>query len=86
MTTTLETNVDFKEAMRNPSGTFKTPAALEASSELTDEQKRKILVQWKDQLAQLQAASDENMPGPESDGARAEFMRKISDALIRLDA
>jgi hypothetical protein len=77
--------MDFQQAMKNPGGTFGTPDVLEASTELTVAQKRAILLQWKDELAQLQAASDESMTGPESHGQGAECMRRVVDALIRLD-
>jgi hypothetical protein len=77
--------MDFQQAMKNPGRTFGTPDVLEASTEFTPEQKRAILLQWKDQLVQLQAASDESMTGPESNGSGAECMRRVVDALIRLD-
>lgn len=77
--------MNFQQAMKNPGATFGTPDVLEASIELTVAQKRAILLQWKDQLAQLQAASDESMTGPESNGSGAECMRRVVDALIRLD-
>jgi hypothetical protein len=50
-------NID--RAMKNPASTFATPEALREASELTAEQKRAVLLQWKDQLQQLQAADDE---------------------------
>lgn len=77
--------MDFRQAMKNPGKAFGTPEALEASTELTIAQKRALLVQWRDQLTQLQAASNEGMTGPESNGAGAECMRRVVDALIRLD-
>jgi hypothetical protein len=77
--------MDFQQAMKNPGTTFGTPDVLEASTELTVAQKRAILMQWKDQLTQLQTASDESMTGPESHGSGAECMRRVVDALIRLD-
>jgi hypothetical protein len=77
--------MNFQQAMKNPGGAFSTPEVLEASTEFTVAQKRAILLQWKDQLVQLQAASDESMTGPESNGLGAECMRRVVDALIRLD-
>ena len=53
--------MDIDRAMKNPASTFTTPEALSESSELTADQKRKVLLQWKDQLQQLQAADDEGM-------------------------
>jgi hypothetical protein len=77
--------MDFQQAMKNPGTTFGTPDVLEASTEFTVDQKRAILLQWKDQLVQLQEASGESMTGPESNGSGAECMRRVVDALIRLD-
>ncbi|WP_324313870.1 hypothetical protein [Povalibacter sp.] len=72
--------------MKNPGATFGTPEALEAASDFTAEQKRAILLQWKDQLRRLQTASNESMTGPESNGTGAECMRRVVDALIRLES
>jgi len=79
--------MDFQDALKNPGKMFGgVPEALESSSEFDVAQKRAILLQWKDQLMQLQRATNENMPGPESDGAGADCLRRVVDALIRLDA
>ena len=78
--------MDFKEALKDPGKMFAgIPEALEASREFDAAQKRAILVHWKDQLVQLQKATGENMPGPESDGAGAECLRRVVDALTRLE-
>lgn len=53
--------MDIDRAMKNPRSVFGTPEALSESSELTAQQKRAVLMQWKDQLQQLQAADDEGM-------------------------
>jgi hypothetical protein len=50
--------IDIAKAMKNPASTFATPEAVGESSELTAEQKHRVLLQWKDQLQQLQAADD----------------------------
>ena len=76
--------MNYQQALKNPGKLFATPEALESSLEFSDAQKRAILVQWKDQLEQLQRASDESMLGPESNGAGAECLRRVVDALTRL--
>ncbi|HJV11513.1 MAG TPA: hypothetical protein VJ690_08425, partial [Burkholderiales bacterium] len=77
--------MDFQQALKNPGKMFGgVPEAVEASAEFDAAQKRAILLQWKDQLMQLQRATNENMPGPESDGAGAECLRRVVDALIRI--
>jgi hypothetical protein len=79
--------MDYQQALKNPGKMFGgVPEALEASAEFSAAQKRAILLQWKDQLVQLQRATNENMPGPESDGAGADCLRRVVDALIRLEA
>ena len=82
-----EAAIDYQEALKNPGKMFGgVPEALESSTEFNLAQKRAILTQWKDQLMQLQRATHENMPGPESDGAGADCLRRVVDALIRLGA
>ena len=78
--------MDIQQVMKNPGGTFSTPEALVASAELTAVQKHAVLLQWKDQLQQLLVATEENMPGPESSsGSNADCLRRVVDALTRLD-
>jgi hypothetical protein len=79
-------SLDIGTAMKNPARTFGTPEAVERSAELTLAQKHDVLRQWKDQLQQLMVATEENMPGPETaSGVNAECLRRIVDALTRLD-
>ncbi len=79
--------MDIENAMKSPGAVFGTPDVLEASTELTAEQKRAILLQWKDKLQQLQAADDEGMHGTESTAsATAECLRHVTNALSRLTA
>jgi hypothetical protein len=77
-------NID--SAMKNPARTFVTPEALSESSELTAEQKRAILLQWKDQLQQLQAADDEGMQ--QNDAAASttdDLLGRVTSVLSRID-
>ena len=78
--------MNVQNAMKNPAGVFGTPEAIVISTELSAEQKHAVLLQWKDQLQQLMVATEENMPAPESaSGANADCLRRIVDALSRLD-
>jgi hypothetical protein len=78
--------MDFQQALKNPGKVFGgVPETLESSNAFDAAQKRAILLQWKDQLMQLQKATEENMPGPESNGAGADCLRRVVDALIRLE-
>ena len=74
--------MDMQKAMKNPGATFGTPEALEVSAELNPEQKRAILMQWKDQLQQLQNAENENMQAPEAlhEGV-AELLKRVTTVL-----
>ena len=71
--------MDLDRAMKNPAGVFVTPEALFESNELTREQKRVILLQWKDQLEQLQAADDEGMQA--AAGTTDDLLRRVSSIL-----
>ena len=79
--------MDLERAMKNPGATFGTPEVLEASRDLSKEQKCAVLMQWKDQLQQLQNAENENMQAPEAlqDGI-AELLKRVTTALSHLNA
>ena len=79
--------MDLDRAMKNPGSVFASPEALCESSELTAEQKRAVLVQWKDQLQQLQTADEEGMQksGPAA-GNTADFLGRVTNILSRIDA
>ena len=78
--------MDLQQALKNPGKMFGgAPEALESSGEFDAAQKRAVLLQWKNQLKRLQRATEENMPGPESNGVGAECLRRVVDALTRLD-
>jgi hypothetical protein len=79
--------MDLEKAMKNPASTFGTPEALADSSALTAEQKRAVLLQWKDQLQQLQAADEEGMTRSEAGpGAVSDLLRRVTSTLSDMDA
>jgi hypothetical protein len=79
--------MDIDRAMKNPASTFATPEALSESSELTPEQKRAVLLQWKDQLQQLQAADDEGMQqNYGAAGTTDDLLGRVTSSLSRIDA
>ena len=79
--------MDIDRAMKNPASTFGTPEALSLSSELTAEQKRSVLLQWKDQLQQLQAADDEGMQQNDAaDSTTHDLLGRVTRSLSRIDA
>jgi hypothetical protein len=79
--------MDIDRAMKNPASTFATPETVSESRELTAEQKRAVLLQWKDQLQQLQAADDEGMQ--QNDAAATttdDLLGRVMNVLSRIDA
>jgi hypothetical protein len=79
--------MDIDRAMKNPASIFVTPEALSESSELTAEQKRRVLLQWKDQLQQLQAADDEGMQQNDATaGTTDDLLGRVTSILSRIDA
>ena len=79
--------MDIDRAMNNPASVFATPEALSESSELTAEQKRAVLLQWKDQLQQLQAADDEGMQRNEAAASTTDdLLERVTSMLSRVDA
>ncbi len=79
--------MDLEKAMKNPASTFGTPEAVADSSALTGDQKRAVLLQWKDQLQQLQAADEEGMTRSEAGpGAASDLLRRVTNALSDMDA
>jgi polysaccharide pyruvyl transferase WcaK-like protein len=79
--------MDIGKAMKNPASMFGTPEVVIAQGDLTAEQKRAILLQWKDQLQQLQTADDEGMQKNE-EGARssADLLTRVTSVLSQIDA
>jgi hypothetical protein len=79
--------MDIHKAMKNPASIFGTPEALSESRELTPEQKRAILLQWKDQLQQLQAADDEGMrQNAAAASTTDDLLGRVTSILSRADA
>ena len=77
--------MNLQQAMKNPMKMFGTPETLEASTDFAVDDKRAILLQWKDQLQQLLTADDESMLRANAiPGANAECLRRIITVLTRL--
>ena len=71
----------LREAKQNPAAMFNKPQDVLSANDLSTDEKRAILEQWKQDSMQLQQASDENMTGGEP--SRIE---DVVDALKVLDA
>ena len=79
--------MDIDRAMKNPASVFGTPEALSESTQLTAQQKRAVLLQWKDQLQQLQAADDEGMrQNAAATGRTDDLLGRVTSVLSRVEA
>lgn len=72
--------VDIEQAIKNPASVFKSPFEIVESSELSNDQKIKILKSWRYDAKQMSVATEENMPGNNN-----ELLSKIIAALKLLD-
>jgi hypothetical protein len=78
--------MDIDRAMKNPASIFATPEALSESGDLTAEQKRALLLQWKDQLQQFQAADDEGMQRNDAASSTTDdLLGRVTSILSRID-
>jgi len=71
-------------ALSNPESTFREPRFVVEDKGLTQEQKVKVLLDWRQDLIERQTASEENMlreRGESDVGAR---LQAVTDALIAL--
>ena len=79
--------MDIDRAMKNPRSVFVTPEALSESAELTAQQKHAVLLQWKDQLQQLQAADDEGMRQNAAIAGRTDdLLERVTNVLSQIDS
>jgi hypothetical protein len=79
--------MDIDRAMKNPASSFVSPEAVSVSGELTAEEKHSVLLQWKDQLQQLQTADDEGMRQNDAATSRTDdLLGRVTSALSQIDA
>jgi hypothetical protein len=70
----------------NPADHFKTPASVLEQPSLSSEDKEEILLSWKDQLMQLQTATDENMPQLDKQHIEKVSLQQVELALEELES
>lgn len=75
----MKTRQDLEQAMLSPSTVFQAPAEVLTAFGLTDEERRKILEQWKLDAERLEESANENMSG----GERSR-LSEVSKALTEL--
>jgi hypothetical protein len=73
--------VNLEEALRDPASAFATPEDVAAHPGLAREQKIEILTLWEYDAAEAEVATEEGMPGGDSD-----LLRRILLALEGLGA
>jgi hypothetical protein len=77
--------LNLDQAMKNPGRYFGQPMAVCDSTELSREQKRAVLLQWKNQLQLEQTADNESMQGEGVPDVGAQTLQQVSTALLKLD-
>ena len=73
--------IDIEKLILNPRKHFKDPEEVLGMSDLTKDQKIKILKSWEYDSRQLQVAEEENMQGPDDN-----LLNKVLIALRELEA
>jgi hypothetical protein len=76
----MKTTVNLEQALLSPSTVFKSPRDVLCTPGLSDEERRKILEQWKLDAERLEESANENMTG----GERS-YLSEVSKALTELD-
>jgi hypothetical protein len=73
-----------EQAKASPTRAFERPQDVLAANDLSKDDKRRILLEWKDEAIGLQVAADENMGGGEN--TRLDEVVAALNALDNLDA
>ena len=55
----------LEDILQDPAEVYNKPQEVLADGNLSDEEKCKVLAQWKYDAEELQTATAENMPGPD---------------------
>ena len=71
--------IDLERALRDPASVFHKPIDVLDNNDLTHEQKKNILEQWRLDALELMRAEEENMPG---DGPS--MLSRVERALLKL--
>ncbi len=72
---------DIDKALLDPASVFDSPSEVAKAEDLSRKQKIEILRRWEYDARELQVASEENMPGGNSD-----LLDKVLEALSALGA
>jgi anti-sigma-K factor RskA len=72
-----------KQAL-DPQATYQEPRFLLEDASRSDEEKTKLLLDWRQDLLELQTAGEENMPNQSGTSNVASRLQAVTDALITL--
>jgi hypothetical protein len=75
----------LEEFKADPADYFDSPQRVLDHPGLTAEEKREILISWKDELTQLQIATEENMPRLDAQVREKVSLRQVTAALKELE-
>lgn len=79
--------VDRKEIVKDAEDAYEHPRSVLEDAALSRSDKIRILESWKDDLLQLQRASEENMPSADAGaGDTAERLQEVVEVLDELGA
>ena len=68
----------------DPEATYREPRVVLEDGSLSDAEKIQLLLDWRQDLLELQTAAEENMPNQRSDANGATRLQAVMDALITL--
>ena len=77
--------MNFADKLKNPDEVYARPMDVLTDPVLSDTERSQLLTQWRDQLEQLQTATDENMPPPGHRSDTGALLREVNQALSGLN-
>lgn len=78
--------MNLEQYKAEPTDYFDSPQAVLDHPGLSAEDKKEILVSWKDELVQLQTATEENMPQLDPEVHKEASLGQVARALEQLEA
>jgi len=79
--------VDARQAppqISDPKEAFVDPQHLVDAKGMSSDEKIRLLLDWRQDLLEMQTATEENMPGKRGDAGVAMRLKSVTDALIAL--
>lgn len=73
-----------ERALADPEATFRQPRIVVEHGELSDADKIRILLNWRQDLLEMQTAGAENMPDLSGESQVATRLQAVTDALLAL--